>query len=135
MAAFGHAILDNRTLLPYLSETIQLCQKLYSYVGFHAYITGWFDPLVCTTTSHLHNNYNHSASKMSPKWTTSEQEEFLEKQYGKYRQVMNQGKQLAYKAFWENLRKEWTEVFGWSVCDVEKKGAPGLERVSICVAI
>lgn len=68
---------------------------------------------------------------MSPKWTTAEQEQFLERWYTEYMQVQFQGKRSLFREFWANLKIEWKTTFGWIVVDdVDKEGTPSLEKVS-----
>lgn len=68
---------------------------------------------------------------MSPKWTTKEQEEYLESKYREYLRVKHQGQKGLFKTFWREVRYEWTDLFGWTAEDnIEEKGSPGLERVS-----
>lgn len=56
---------------------------------------------------------------MSPKWATTEQQEFLKKRYGEYCKLMIKKKRSAFKDFWVNLKVDWKEVFGWAATDDE----------------
>jgi hypothetical protein len=69
---------------------------------------------------------------MSPKWTTSEQEDFLETWYKEYCQLRFKKKRSIFKDFWVNLKADWTERFGWSTADdVDNSKVPCLDKVSI----
>lgn len=71
---------------------------------------------------------------MAPKWTTPEQELFLESRYSRYGELQNQGKRTIFKQFWASLKRDWTGTFGWTAeDDVDAKGSPCLEKVSICI--
>ncbi len=60
-----------------------------------------------------------------------EQEEFLEKRYREYRELMYKKKRSAFKNFWTNLKEDWKEAFGWSAADDEDAArVPSLEKVS-----
>lgn len=69
---------------------------------------------------------------MSPKWTTPEQEELLEKWYGRYVQMSHSKKRSLYKDFWESLKGAWVQEFGWKAEDDSNASrAPSLNKVRV----
>lgn len=68
---------------------------------------------------------------MSPRWSTPQQDEFLESWYPRYQQLQSQKKKVPFRDFWTTLKREWAGTFGWtSEDDVDAKGAPCLEKAS-----
>ncbi len=70
---------------------------------------------------------------MAPRWTNTEQDAYLESCYSKYVHLQHQGSRMLWKWFWEGLKADWIARFGWTAQDdIDEKGAPCLDRVSIC---
>jgi hypothetical protein len=73
---------------------------------------------------------------MSPKWATEKQEEFLNRWYRQYLDLKFKGKRSLFKDFWASLKSDWIGEFGWEEeNNVDKKGAPCLEKVSYTLSI